>query len=698
MRIIGEICLLTAFVGSGFAAFACLSNARSGRRALEVWGRIASLAGFAALTALIALLAWALVTKDFSYNYVAQYTSRHLPWYYSLSALWVGQAGSLLLWAWFMGLLAVLFRFARTVTSDPTREVAFGLLMGYVCFLLAIMSFAANPMAANVVGGTEGAGLNPSLQHPAMLIHPPVVFLGYALWTVPFALAVAALLTGRLDATWVLAARPWALMAWLVLGVGILLGGAWAYEELGWGGYWGWDPVENGSLMPWLTGTALIHTMMIWQNRRALKKTTIVLVIVTFGLCNFATFLTRSGVFSSLHAFSESPIGWLFLALMFALVASGVLFLVLRRDQLAPDKPIRSVLSREGFVLISTTALVSLTVVVLAGTISTALSKYIYGRTIMVGPTFYNNVLVPIGLVLLLTTAAAPLLRWGQGPTADQKKYLFLSAGAGLLAVVTAWLCSSWHPMTMAVLGSSIMALTALGCSLVLDAGRRAPEHPARGLLSALGAARRQYAGFLIHLSFFCVAIGVAGSSLGTRQQDVTLSVGDTVQWAGCSVRLARVNHLTFPDKLVAEAELNITRADGRKATILPAQHFHRLNQAWTTEVGIDSTWRGDFYVILHSGEGSDQVELTLIDNPMMRWLWMGGWIAGVGALIRLWPRRGSAAVAASSVSGRRTDSTAARRAMAASLLIACILNGTAPVSPCGGTAPNAATADQTTD
>jgi cytochrome c-type biogenesis protein CcmF len=348
--------------------------------------------------------------------------------------------------------------------------------------------------------------------------------------------------------------------------------------------------------------------------------------------------------------------------------------------------------------LISTTALVSLTTVVLAGTISTALSKYIYGRTIMVGPTFYNNVLVPIGLVLLLTTAAAPLLRWGQGPTTDQKRCLALSACAGLLAVLIAWVCSSRHPMTMAVVGSSISALTALGCSLVLDARRRAPEHPALGVLSVLGTARRQYAGFLIHLSFFCMAIGVAGSSLGTRQQDVTLSVGDTIEWAGRTVRLARVNQQTFPDKLVVEAELDLARADGRTVTILPGQHFHRLNQAWTTEVAIDSTWRGDFYVILHSGEGSDRVELTLIDNPMMRWLWMGGWIAGVGTLIRLWPRRGSAVAAASSVSGRRTDSTAGRRAMAASLLIACALNGTVSVPVCAGTQSGAATADTTTD
>ena len=367
MRTLGEACLLAAFVSSGFAAFACLAGATRPDRRVRLAGAWAAGASVLGLTVVAAVLAWALCQKDFSFAYVAQYSSKLLPWYYSLSALWVGQAGSLLLWAWFMGVLALVFRWwprrrSRSPVSprpetaswkDATTCAAFGVLMAYVCFLTAVMVFAADPLEASLSAVREGGGLSPLLQHPAMLIHPPVVFLGYALWTVPFALAIVALVSGQTEGDWIRQARPWALSAWIVLGVGILLGADWAYEELGWGGYWSWDPVENGSLIPWLTGTALIHGLMAWQHGQALKKTTIGLAIATFALCNFATFLTRSGVFSSLHAFSESPIGWLFLVLMIGLAVLGVVGLVRRRALLTPGQPMRSALSREAMVLLS---------------------------------------------------------------------------------------------------------------------------------------------------------------------------------------------------------------------------------------------------------------------------------------------------------------------------------------------------------
>ena len=249
-----------------------------------------------------------------------------------------------------------------------------------------------------------------------MLIHPPIVFLGYAAWGVPFALAAAALMSGRLNNAWLQQARPWSLFAWTTLGGGILLGAEWAYEQLGWGGYWAWDPVENGSLMPWLTGTALIHGLMTWRQG-ALKKTTLFLAIATFGLCNFATFLTRSGIFSSLHAFSQSPIGWMFLFWIAAFVVGGTLLILRRKKQLAAEKPLAALWSREALVLLGILALVLLTTVTLLGTLAGAISGLFSATPIMVGLAFYNNVLIPTGLVLLAVVAAVPLIRWGAGPT-----------------------------------------------------------------------------------------------------------------------------------------------------------------------------------------------------------------------------------------------------------------------------------------
>ncbi len=640
MRILGELCLLSAFVGSGFAAFACLMGGRRSHRALRAGGLVAAAASVLALTAVLLVLAWALVEKDFRFAYVAQYSSSLLPWHYSLSALWVGQAGSLLLWAWFSGALALLLRFWPNPQPNRLREPAFGILMACLCFLAAIMVFAADPMKPSISPSQDGAGLSPLLQHPAMLIHPPVVFLGYALWGIPFALAMAALATGRLDTVWVRQARPWALAAWVVSGAGILLGAEWAYEELGWGGYWSWDPVENGSLIPWLTGTALIHTLMTWQYRGAFKKTAVCLAIATFGLCNFATFLTRSGIFSSLHAFSQSSIGWLFLALMIGLGAGGGLLIILRRKALSPDRPIRRVLSREAVVLISIMTLLLITAATVAGTIITAISSILIGKPIMMGPAFYNNVLIPTGLVLLAATATAPLLRWGSAPSPSQKKCLLLSAGVGSVAGMIGWAVGELHAIESAVIGLAVFAAGSLLATMLLDAQRKGAGTPWYRLLRVLRDSRRQYAGFLIHIGFVCLAVGVAGSSLRTHQQKFVIREGESVEWDGRTIRLVRVIQRELPAKLVVEAELEITHGDTRRSTLLPAQHFHFRQQQWTTEVAIQSAWSGDLYAILGSDEDNNEVRLTFIENPMMRWLWLGGCVMGLGALIRRWPAR----------------------------------------------------------
>ncbi len=685
MRVLGEICLLAAFVASGFAAFACPAGAARQHRRVRLAGLWAAAVSVLGLSVVTAVLAWALYRKDFAFAYVAQYSSALLPWHYSLSALWVGQSGSLLLWAWLLGLVALVFRCwpptvalslrerkslrlrsaavlpatsRSPVSRKPVpasrpdaatchaslRDYAFGVLMGYLCFLTAVMVFAADPMEASLSAVREGDGLSPLLQHPAMLIHPPVVFLGYALWTAPFALATAAVASGRLDVHWVRQARPWALLAWSVLGVGILLGADWAYEELGWGGYWGWDPVENGSLIPWLTGTALIHAMLAWQRVGALKRTAIGLAFATFALCNFATFLTRSGVFSSLHAFSTSPIGWLFLVLMIGLATGGVTGLIMRHSSLASWQTIRSAISREALVLVATVCLLLLAAAAVAGTLSAAVSVLICGQAIMVGPAFYNGVLIPAGLTLLLTTALAPLLRWGQGPSAAQKKWLIGSAGAGGLATAAAVVCGVDHPIGLAVAGLAAFASAAFAGAVIVDGTYGATRRFGRGVLRNLRQGRRQYAGFLVHLGLICLAIGVTGSSLGKREQGFTVTEGETVEWAGRGIRVARVQERKLPDKLVGEAVLEVSRGGRLEATLVPAQHYHLLQEQWTTEVAIQSTWAGDFYAILHSGTEDGKLYLTFVENPLMRWLWLGGAVMVLGAAIQLWPSWGKSA------------------------------------------------------
>ncbi len=637
MTSLGQFCLLVALVGSGYAAFACMIGGRGGPRLVVRSGVWAAAASILALTTAVVLLAQALIVKDFRFQYVTEYSDALLPWHYSLSAFWVGQGGSLLLWAWFVAALAIVYRFAAGRRGQEFRDLAFGTLMAYLCFLVTIMVFAADPMQPSLVARHTGDGLSPLLQHPAMLFHPPIIFLGYAAWGVPFALAVAALLSGRLDNTWTEQARPWAIFAWVTLGGGILWGAAWAYEELGWGGYWSWDPVENGSLIPWLTGTALVHGLMTWRCRGALKKTTLSLAIATFALCNFATFLTRSGVFSSLHAFSQSPIGWMFLAWIVVVTAGHAVLMILRRAALGAERPLTSVWSREAFVLIGIVALVLLASMAILGTLAAPLSGVFCTARIVVGIAFYNHVLIPVGLILLTAMAATPLLRWGSRPAVAQRKMLALAAVAGAAAAV-AFAAGLRHPLALAVAALAGSTVVSTAAALLLDARARRSQRSWIGLPAALAANRRRYAAYLMHFSVVCLAIGVTGSSLGSRRRDVAMAPGETIRWAGRSVRYLGLNQRRLPDKVVVEARLEVSDGGVPPYLLLPADSLYRLQNQWSSQVAVHSAWSGDFYTILHGGNDGGKVNLTLIDNPLMRWLWSAGWISVAGALAALWP------------------------------------------------------------
>lgn len=637
MTSLGPLCLLLALVGSGYAAFVHLAGGPRCPRALRRAAGLGTALSFAALTAVVVVLGWALVVRDFRFDYVVRYSSRLLSWHYALSALWVGQAGSLLLWAWVMAAVACLLR-GLPAADTELRDTATGALLANLCFLTAIMVFAADPLKPSLGTPREGMGLSPLLQHPSMLSHPPIVFVAYALWTVPCALALAALLRGRLDSTWAQMARPWALVAWAVLGVGLLLGANWAYQELGWGGYWGWDPVENGSFLPWLSGTALIHCLMAWRHRQCLKRSAVVLALLTCGLCNFATFLTRSGVFSSVHAFSESPIGWMFLGFMGALLVGGTVLVVLRHRSLVPERQPTSLLARESLIVGTTALLLLLCLVIMGCTLATPLSSFLRGRTVMVDVAVYNGVLTLVALPVLAVTAAVPLLRWGEGPGLVQRRLLGLGLALALTATVGSHGIGLRHPTSLAVVGLTALALWSVLSALVLDARRREPASLPRGLARALLDGRRQYAGYVVHLGLLILALGIAGSSLGSQRVEVEMNEGELMSWAGRDIRYVRLEQQTLPDKLIAEAVLEISEGRGGPAELRPARHFHRLQEEWTTEVAIHSTWGGDFYTILQAGLGDGKVALTFVDNPLMRWLWLGGGVSVLGGLVALWP------------------------------------------------------------
>jgi cytochrome c-type biogenesis protein CcmF len=527
------------------------------------------------------------------------------------------------------------------------------------------MAFGADPMQPSLTIPREGGGLGPLLQHPAMLLHPPVVFLGYAASAIPFALATAALLTGRLDNTWIRDARPWTFFTWAVLGIGILVGADWAYEELGWGGYWNWDPVENSSLIPWLTATAMIHAAMVCRQRGSLKRTALLLAVATFAACNFAAFLTRSGIFSSLHAFSQSPIGWMFLLLIVVLAVGTVALLLRHRVPTSPDHPISGLSAKEGVASASVFALILLAAAVFFGTVSLPVSQIFFPHKVLLGGGFYNGVLIPTGLLLLAAMAAAPLLRWGAPAERRQVKALVIAMGAGVMAAALGWLGGLRHPLAMAVVGLAVTTVMTLVGSWILDARPTFTKSFWLDLLRAFRKRRRTYAGYVMHLGLACLAMGVAGSSLGTQQHEATFCKGQSLHWAGRDVRFVGIVQHTFPEKLVVQAELQVTADGAAPYTLLPAQEYHFLQSEWGAEVAIHSTWSGDFYTILHSGEGQDRIRLTVVENPMMRWMWLSGWIVIAGAVPWFWPERKCAAhVAGDQAAQYKNDQT--RRRIAA--------------------------------
>lgn len=643
MTSLGHIFLLAAFVACGFAATACWGSDKALRVGIRSrW--VAGLAGVVSLTLTCLVLAVALIKKDFAFAYVAQYTDGLLPWHYSLSAFWVGQAGSLLLWCWFSAIAALAFVLFSKRLAIEIRARAFGIQMAVVCILTAIMIFAADPMQASSAAASNGRGLSPLLQHPAMLIHPPFVFLGYALWTLPFSLAAAAMLARPIDAGWIPQARLWALLAWTSLGVGILLGANWAYEELGWGGYWAWDPVENGSLIPWLTGTAFIHALMTWQYRGIFKKTCLATGAATFALCQFAAFLTRSGQFSSVHAFSRSAIGCLLLGLAVAIALGSGVLMVRSRSRLVPDRKIDSIASREAAIAAAMLALLALASLTLVGTVITPLSGLLSANRIVVGTQFYNNVLVPTGLVLAAITPAAPLLPWGQSPFGLRRRILIVLPAMLVAGLLAAGLVAHRHPMELAIFGLALWAPVAVVAHLGLESSRRYRGALGRRLAVSFAANRRQYAGFVIHTGFMLAVVGIAGSSLGTQQHDVELTEGGCAEFAGYSVRYNGVHEILRPEKRVVEAELQVTAGDGSRFVLNPAQHFHYRQDEWTSEVAIDSSWERDFYAIVHAGETGKSANFSFRINPRMRWLWASGWFFGLGAAMGAWPPRRRAA------------------------------------------------------
>ena len=654
MTLLGQFALWTAFVVGLWCVALSFSGAWRTRPDLSRTIVRSVYAIFACMIVASISLWKGLITHDFNMEYVWAYTSRNLPSQYIFSAFWAGQKGSLLFWA---GVLSLFASAAQLLTA---RRFAYlmpyvaGVTSAVVTFFVSVMLFAADPFERLGFTPADGRGLNPQLQNVGMVIHPPMLYLGYISITIPFAFAVAALLSGRIDTGWLHAIRKWTLLSWLFLSIGITLGMWWAYVELGWGGYWAWDPVENASLLPWLTMTAFLHSVMIQEKRGMLKRWNISLVIASFLLSIFGTFITRSGVIASVHSFTQSNVGYFFLA--FLLVAAVLAFTLLhtRWQSLRAEVQLESVVSREAAFLFNNLLLVGVAFSVLWGTLFPILSELIRGTKITVGPPFFNRVNVPLGLLLLGLTGVGPLIAWRKASTANLKRQFVVPVATGL--VTMALLLASGMRDFYAVMALSLAGFVAGTVVQEFYRGVRARrrmhgEPVPVALFHLVGRNRRRYGGYLVHVGILIYFVAFAGMAF-KREQEATLKPGESVEMRSPFGHVYRFTHMGISqyealNRIVSAATVEVAK-DGRPAGLMTSekrQHvdsFKRPTFEPSTEVGIRSNLQEDLYIVYAgSVEGTEEAVYRFNLNPLVWWVWFGGMVLVFGGIVTLWPGGG---------------------------------------------------------
>jgi cytochrome c-type biogenesis protein CcmF len=627
--------VLYAAIGGGYAA------ARR-RRRLAVSAQNALLAAFGtSILGSVVLLA-ALLRHDFSFTYVADHTSRALPAVYTVSAFWGGQEGSLLLW------LLILTGFAAAAVALSRRSApdlvawATPVLGGVAAFFAFLLVAVANPFATQPAV-VDGAGLNPSLQNPYMVAHPPALYLGYVGLTVPFAFAMGALLSRRTDERWIIATRRWTLAAWTFLGVGQLLGAHWAYVEVGWGGYYAWDPVENAALMPWLAATAFLHSVMIQEKRGMLKVWNMLLVILAFTLSIFGTFLTRSGVVSSIHSFTQSAIGPWFAGFICAVTIGSVALVFLRLPLLRAKTRLESLLSREATFLYNNLLLVALCLTILWGVLWPLITEAIRGEPTTVAGPYYNFFLRVFGLPLLLLMGLGPLVAWRRASWRAVSRTFLVPAGAAAgvgLALVAAGAGSSIPGLVAYTFSAFVLASIAYEFVRGTRARRALAGGSWPGAFAALVARnRRRYGGYVVHAAIVLLAIGVAGSSAYQTVREQPLAVGQSMQVADYTLVYRGTRTTPTPQGREVRAAVDVYRDGGFVERMHPGKNVYVREQQDSTEMAIRSdVLTGEDLDLVPDYDDNGRFYLKAFVKPLVNLIWLAGVVFLGGSLIALWP------------------------------------------------------------
>ena len=621
MTEIGYYSVLTAFFLSGYSALIAFFGIRGRQGNLVASAENAAYAVFGFLTIASFVLIYALVTRDFQIEYVARYTSNGLPMTYTIAAFYAGQKGSLLLWGWLLSIFAAIVTFQNRKKNRELLPYVLTVLMTVTMFFTFLMVFVTNPFETFNYRPPDGQGLNPLLQNPGMLFHPPTLFIGYVGLTVPFGFAIAALITGRLDAVWIKTTRKWTIVAWFFLTAGNMLGMEWAYVELGWGGYWAWDPVENASFMPWIIATAYLHSVMIQEKRGMLKVWNIVLIIFSFLMTLFGTFITRSGLIASVHSFGESSLGWIFLIFLIASLLISLTLLIRRLPQLKSKNQLDSFLSKESSFLYNNLLLVGIAFTVLWGTLFPIISEAIRGVKISVGPPFFNAVITPIGLGLLFLMGICPLIAWRRSSVSNFFKKFFIPSTAAVAGAFVLFIVGIRPFYTLISYALCIFVLITL-------------------FFEFFYGIRTRHSVFkeVVHFGVVLVFISLSANTFNLEKQ-ITLKKGELFSLKEYKIRYDSLVNYPTAIKHVVAATLSIFNNEHKVAVLVPEKTLFKSQEQPTTEVAIHTTLKEDLYVIL-AGYGEDWITLKVLINPLVVWLWIGGVVMGLGTLIVMLPDR----------------------------------------------------------
>ena len=647
MENLGALSLILAFCFAAYSVIAAVVGKLKSNEFLVVSAQRAVYTVWGLVTAASGLLVYALFTGDFRLAYVAAHSNKSMPLHYKFAAWWGGQEGSLLFWAFLLSTYSAIVVFTSRKKFRVMMPWIVTVLMTTAAFFLLLIGFVLSPFSVleagkgNIVSLGDGQGLNPLLQYWTMVIHPPMLYLGYVGFTVPFAFAFASLMTRQPGDAWIAQTRRWTLITWLFQTCGIILGAGWAYAVLGWGGYWGWDPVENASLLPWITATAFLHSVMMQEKKGMMKVWNMVLISATFFLCIFGTFLTRSGVVSSVHAFAQSPIGKYFVGFL-AIGIAGVIYLILDRlDYLKSESHLESVVSRESSFLFNNLILLASCFAVLWGTLFPVISEAVTGDKISVDKPFYDRINVPIGLFLLFLTGVGPLIAWRRSSIESLKRAFLWPSVAGVALMLGLFAAGVRHFYALLSFGLCLFVSWTILSEFYKGSRAIAGKKGTNLLAAAVELTHRntrRYGGYIVHMGIVFMFIGFSGSAFN-KDTTVEVGQGSQAQIGNYQLRIANIEEGENDNYIWHRATVAVSKNGSELGTLEPERRLYKASKQPTSEVSIRRRLNEDLYLNF-AGMSNDNTKAVIQAYvfPLVSWIWIGFWVVLVGTLVCLVP------------------------------------------------------------